>query len=99
MTRIDAKYIRGEGRIEKAEYGDGSLALLFWQGDNRETLTVNLAGYGIVAPQGHVYVPDYGVGEGVPDALEQAGVAEYVEAQRVAFGGFDAGARLMKVVA
>lgn len=96
---IDATFIRGTGTVERLAYGDGSLALVFMNGGAGERLSVNLMGYGIEAPEGCVWVPDYSVSEGLPEALERAGVAEPVEGvSRITFGGHDAGAILMKVL-
>lgn len=74
--RIEATFIRGVYRLETAEYGDGSLALLGHDDEGgRETLSVNLIQHGLVAPAGQFYVKDYSEHEGLADALVTAGVA------------------------
>lgn len=95
---LNAKYVRGTGDITKAAYENGSMALCFdaGGGDGFDTLSVNLVAYGLVAPDGHVYVRNYSEGEGLADALAEAGVAWPVSI--VTFGPHDTTATLMKVL-
>lgn len=97
---INAVFVKGTGIVEKTTYQDGSPALVFHSGYDRDALSVNLIAYGLIAPEGHVYVKGYGEHEGLPQALVDAGIAEFavVPHNRVEFGGHDAWAMLMKVL-
>lgn len=78
-------------RVELGAYQHGGNALLAVTDDgSAETLSVNLHAYGMTPPTPtHVYVKDYSEHEGLPDALEAAGVATKVEAVR--FGPYGSG--------
>jgi hypothetical protein len=94
---INAKFVNTTGHVRKANYADGSLALLITNYEGRETLSTNLGAYGLVAPEGHVYVKGVSEHEGLPEALELAGIASKIPNGRVTFGPFDSYAWLMKV--
>lgn len=104
MFKIDSRHVHMvDATVWVGKYTDGNLALLasaFFEDDgesypNDETLSVNLAGYGMIPPPGHVYVKDYAEHEGLPRALEEAGVAFIVGAP-VPIGPYSFG-NLMKV--
>lgn len=62
--------------LEFKEYADGSVAI---QGFTEleglfTTYTVNLSGYGLYAPEGHVFIKEYSEGEGSTEILSNAGV-------------------------
>jgi uncharacterized protein YdgA (DUF945 family) len=95
---ITSKYLNHTGTVEKMQYGDGSLALTFTSldGEPLSTLSVNLQAYGIVAPEGHVYVKNYAEDEGLAAALVAAGVASDT-GMLAEFGPYGTTATLMKV--
>lgn len=95
MITLTADHWSLTGTLSEGHYGDGSLALQLFTDEGPETLTVNLIAYGLTAPPGHVFVPDYSEHAGLPAALAAAGVAVPVEA--ITFGPFDTAAVLMKV--
>jgi hypothetical protein len=78
-----AQYMRGEYRLRTlGKYGDGSVALeLAKPGDDCDTcmVTVSLAGYGMIPPEGHVYIKNYSENEGILPPLLKAGIFEVVE--------------------
>jgi hypothetical protein len=74
-----------------------ALALLEDGADRPEVLSTNLVAYGFDQPAGHVHVGTYAQHEGVPEALEAAGIATKVGDEPVSFGGHDASAWLMKL--
>lgn len=102
MVTIQSRYVHiKDGRLILSQYTDGSPALEVESVDDdgfpdTETLSINLATYGLKAPEGHVYVKDYSEHEGLPTALVAAGVAEYVD--EVYLGPFNTRFVLMKVV-
>lgn len=53
-----------------------------------EMLTTNLIGYGVLAAPGHVWVKDFDLYIGLPDALMLAGVADVVETRTFPFGRY-----------
>ena len=92
----------------KSKYGEPMVAFVrwgqFWDGTpglwaeteyGPESLSVNLTGFALEAPDGHVYVRNYSEHEGLPEALMEAGVATKVA--QVWFGPFGANAWLMEV--
>ena len=102
---LDARYLKVTGMIFKGKYGDGSLALQIHGEEGPEVLSVNLGAYGLVAPEGHIYVRNYSQHEGLVEELERAGIAERVasdtDPHRPAnpkFGGHNASATLMRVL-
>lgn len=66
--------------LRRGRYDDGSTALvaIVATGDV-EVLSINLAAYGHLAPEDHVFVKDYSEHQGLPDALAQADLAERVD--------------------
>lgn len=102
VPKIDARYVHMEGaKVELGTYADGSLALVASDTDedgilNQETFSVNLApAYGLVPPEGHVYVKNYSEHEGLPEALEALGIVKIVE--WVKFGPYNMPAALVEV--
>ena len=87
------------GTIFPAFYGGDrwALALLEDGAVRPEVLSINLVAYGFEQPAGHVYVGTYSQHEGLPEALEAAGIATRVGDAPVTFGGHDASAWLMKL--
>ncbi len=101
MVTIESRYVHiRDGRIIHSKYADGTPALEVeadYEGyPEIETLSTNLAHYGLEPPAGHIYVKDYSEHEGLPTALVAAGVAEYVD--EVYLGPFNSRFVLMKVV-
>lgn len=79
--RIKSKYVDlPDAELQVGRYGNGALALVAIPSDDpwdRVKLSVNLAAYGMVPPDDeHFYVLDYSIAEGLPAALEEAGIAE-----------------------
>lgn len=74
-------------RIAANRYLDGSpglYATILWNDEGMEypedtQLSINLAGYGMTPPPGHVFVKDYSEHEGVATALEAAGIVTKVK--------------------
>lgn len=102
MISIHSKYVHIErGRIDRnVRYAGDLPCLAVWHEEcfgRPEVLSVNLVEYGLIPPEGHVYVRDCSEHEGLPDALVEAGVA--VKVRQVEFGPFDSTAWLMRVVA
>ena len=83
------------GHLRMMKYQDGSPALMMLCDDGREVLSVNLAGYGLKAPDGHIFVKDYSDHEGLADELVQLGIGEKVGPVRIGYGA----GWLVKVVA
>jgi len=55
--------------------------------------------YGLIAPEGHIWVRDDAESEGVAQGLVEAGVATWADpAQQVTFGPYRASATLMRVL-
>lgn len=97
---INTKYVHiTDGTLVRQMYDDGSLALqVEYEYDGypeRETLSVNLSFYGMVPPEGHIYVKDYAESEGLPAALVAAGIASEVSDERI--GPFNVRVVLMKL--
>lgn len=103
MTQYTVKgqYVEVTGEVIKARYGNGSLALLI-QGaepDERLTVSVNLVeSEGLVPPPDCIFVKAYSGHEGIPEALADAGIAEYVDGPSVGVGPHDASVVLMRVL-
>lgn len=99
---IDAEYVHmKDAVVTVSQYADGTPALVAESRDedgypDRDTLSVNLGGYGMEPPPaGHFIVRDYSEHEGLPDALERAGIATVVD--RITFGPFDVAAAVVKL--
>lgn len=95
---IHARYVHiTDGDVRVRQYADETLALTAESVDEdgfpeKETLSVNLTDYHLNPGEGHVFVKDYAEHEGLPDALEEAGLGRIVE--RIAFGPFGTEAAL-----
>lgn len=74
------------GTIRTAQYGDGSLAVQIWDGEGPETLSINLISYGLRAPEGHMFVKNYSEHEGLPDAIQEAGIATKIREVSIGYG-------------
>lgn len=70
----------------------GLLTLINEDGEE-EDLSVNLTSYGYMHGIGQAFVPGYAERTGLPQALQDAGIAQAVET--VTFGPFDASATRM----
>lgn len=93
---LNARFLKGSGVLERTSYPDGSPALVFYHGGyEHEALSVNLGAYGLVAPQGCIYVRDGSEHEGLPEAMVEAGLGERVG--RVAYGPYDSTATIFKL--
>ena len=99
---IDARFVHMKEAIVTArQYADGSLALTAEAEDedgypDTETLSVNLTGWGVGAPPAeHIYVPTWSEHEGLPEALEAAGIATRTDES--VYGSFNVRAVLMRV--
>jgi hypothetical protein len=69
-----AKHTQG-GAVSKGFYSDGSAALVIYSDQGREcTATVCLAPEGPTPKNGFVWLKGWGGNEGVPEALEAAGI-------------------------
>lgn len=74
-------------RIAANRYLDGNpglYATILWNDEGMEypedtQLSINLAGYGMTPPPGHVFVKDYSEHEGMATALEVAGIVTKVK--------------------
>lgn len=71
-----SKYLDGNCVIKIiGEYEEGTPALAAVDADGDDcVLTVSPAGYGIVPPEGHVFIKNYSENEGVLKPLVEAGV-------------------------
>lgn len=95
---MSARESTGLGFVAKfGRYSNGSLALSLetLDGEPLATASVNLQEYGLLPPDGHIYVKNYSEGAGLAEALEQAGVA--VPVGVVEFGPFSTTATLMRI--
>jgi hypothetical protein len=97
MFHIKSKYMDEIGTIQKAEYRDGTLAVSFQSNEGDTVLSVNLADYGLNAPENHFWVKNYSEGEGMADAIQEAGIATPFCV--TTFGPYNTTATLMKLVA
>lgn len=102
LYNINAKHVRvKDGTLRPGQYADGSFALQIEDADedgmpNTETLSVNLSAYLPAPPEGHIYVKDYAENEGLPDALEEAGIGEIV-GDPLYIGPFNSLVRLVRL--
>ncbi len=100
---IKAKFVDIVGaEVRTAQYGDGSLALLArsttdFEWMEWERMSTNLADVGFTSPEGCVFVKRYAEHEGLPEALEAAGVGTIVPGEDVAWGPFDTTASLLRL--
>lgn len=97
---VHARYVHHEdGDVTLRQYADGTPALTIESYEDgypdRSTLSVNLSEYGLVPGEGHIYVPDWSEHEGLPIAMEEAGLGTIVD--RHTFGPFDTEAALFKL--
>lgn len=80
---VNYRDVESVNRVGLTRYFDGSpglIAELKWSDGYPEEakFSVNLAEYGLVAPDGHVYIPNYSEHVGLVDALEAAGIVKKV---------------------
>ena len=89
--RIETEFIHmAAARIDVGHYSTGALSLTATETDptssthgSRETLTVNLTGYGLIAAPGCIWVRDYSEHTGLPAALETAGLATIIDRRTI----------------
>jgi hypothetical protein len=74
------------GILRSTYYGDGSPALQIWDAEGPESLSINLSAYGMVAPEGHIFVKNYSEHEGLPDELQRLGIATKVNEVPIGYG-------------
>lgn len=89
-----------DGDVRVRRYADDTLAVTIETPDemgfpDRETLSVNLGAYGMDPGEGHTFVPDYAQHEGLPVAMEEAGLGTVVD--RVTFGPFHTEAAVFRL--
>ena len=88
-----------EARIEKAQYHDGTLAVVLVDFEGPEKLSVNLEAYydqGVPKPgPDEFYVKNYSEHEGTPFALKEAGIVELI--RPVVFGPYLSAAYLVRL--
>ena len=99
---IDGRFIHmKQATVIVSQYADGTVALIAEDTDsdgfpNRETLSVNLTGYGLYPPDPDtIFVPSWSENEGLPEALDAAGIA--VPVDQAHFGPFATTAVLMRL--
>lgn len=96
---INSEYVHmPTATVTVGKYTDGTVAVMANNSDepwDDEVLSVNLGGYEMYPPEGHVYVRDYSEHEGLPAALEAAGIATVVE--RLSFGPHGVKGALMRL--
>jgi len=85
---VSTKYCKGDVELNFGRYGNGSIAIQAFQGG--EPMFVATVALGELPPQGHVFLKGWSENEGVPQALEKAGIIKltgrkiptgYVEAE------------------
>jgi len=85
---INTKYCKGTVELAFAKYGDGSTAIQAFQGG--EPMFVATVALDEQPPTNHVFLKGWSENEGIPQALEKAGIVQltgrkiptgYVEAQ------------------
>lgn len=102
---INSRYVHmKDAVVTVGQYADGSTALTAEASDedgypDRETLSVNLSGLGHVAPYPDtIYVPTWSEHDGLPGALQDAGIAtDTGEAVEIDYGTHRVVAVLMRL--
>lgn len=77
IVTLDAKYLKGKVKLVFGRYGNGRTAIMLQDPHTEEpmaTATVNLPEAQIAA--GHVFLKGWSENEGIPEALEKAGVVK-----------------------
>ena len=99
MFHIKSKYMDEVGTIHKTCYSDGSLAVVFSSNEGNTTLSVNLTAYGLRPPdpENYFWVKNYSEGEGMADAICEAGIG--YPSCVATFGPHKTTATLMKLTA
>lgn len=93
MFHIKSKWMNEIGTIHITRYRDGQPRVEFSSGEGTTVLSINLSAYGLIAPEGHFFTKDYSEGEGMAEAIEDAGIAQRL--CRVKFGPYGTTASLM----
>lgn len=89
---IKSKWMDEIGTIRITRYRDGQPRIEFY-GQGATILSINLSAYGLIAPEGHFFTKDYSEGEGMAEAIENAGIAKRIA--QVTFGPHGTTASLM----
>lgn len=74
---VDAKYVKGQAMLRFGQYSNGRIAMSLFDPVTYEplaTATVNLPEEQLAA--GHVFLKGWSENEGLPQALEKAGVVK-----------------------
>jgi len=75
IIKMDAKYVKGQVAVSKLYYNNGRIALELLDPDDGEiqaTATVNVPEFPL--KDGYVLLKGWSENEGIPEALEKAGV-------------------------
>lgn len=99
LYTVRSKFFDVTGVVFPARYAEDrwALALHDEEEPHPDVLSVNLVDYGLEQPPGHVHVGTYSQYEGLPHAVEAAGLATRVGDEAIKFGPYDASAFLMKL--
>jgi hypothetical protein len=94
---IMAKYVKMKNvQLHRKQYFDKSLCLVAYDDEyDQQKLSLNISEYGYKTRGNEIFVPAYSEFEGLPEALEVAGIA--VKVKKVEFGPFGAEAYLMEL--
>lgn len=101
IADIQARFVRlRDAHVTVRQYADESTALVAEAVDEdgypeKVTLSLNLSAYGMNPGEGHVFVGDYSEHEGLPTAMEEAGLGDVIE--RFTFGPFDTEGALFRL--
>ncbi|KKN78836.1 hypothetical protein LCGC14_0346080 [marine sediment metagenome] len=72
---VDAKYVKGEVELKFREYPNGSKAIQAFSLDGEPEFTATVA-LDILPTTDHVFLKGWSENEGIPEALEKAGIVE-----------------------
>lgn len=77
IYNIKGKYTEGPAKVEFDRYGNGRVAIRLLNPDTDEpiaTATVNVVEYDL--PDGHVLLKGWSENEGIPEAMQKAGIVK-----------------------
>lgn len=94
--KVKSEYVDVIGTVLPLRYTLDRWALALLTDEGPEVLSTNLEAYGFEQPPGHVHVKAYSEHEGLPAAVEAAGLATPV-GEAVTFGPYNTSAFLMKL--
>jgi hypothetical protein len=74
-VKVSAKYCKEEAELTFAKYSNGSMAIIGYSefGEPLFTATVALSQ---LPPEGHIFLKGWSENEGIPEALEKAGIVK-----------------------